>query len=205
MKKLKIQDYILIGIYTAIYFLVVCIAMILLQFTIPGYSSIFIPALTALFAGIVYLLVVNRIPRFGAITIMGSVMGIFFLISGHFPLSFLPNIICAVLADLLQNKTAISMKLRTSVSYIIFSFGLIGPVLPLWFMKNAYIDSLVARGKDTAYIDGVFAHITTGSFIASFLAIIMFSMVGIMIGQKLYLKHFSKVKGKGHGKNAHQV
>ncbi|EOH99204.1 hypothetical protein UAY_01981 [Enterococcus moraviensis ATCC BAA-383] len=205
MKKLKIQDFISIGIYTAIYFLVVTIAMVLLRFTIPAFNSILIPSATALFAGIVYLLVIHRIPRFGAITIMGSVMGLFFLVSGHFPLSFLPNILCAILADWIQYRTKLSEKLRTMVSYTVFSFGLMGPVLPLWFMKNAYIDSLIARGKDSVYIDKVFAPITTTTFYVCVVAVIVCSIVGIMIGQKVYEKHFDKAKGKNYGKNIRNI
>ena len=205
MKKLKIQDFISIGIYTAIYFLVVTIAMVILRFTIPAFNSVLIPSATALFAGIIYLLVIKRIPRFGAITIMGSVMGLFFLISGHFPLSFLPNILCALAADLIQYRTNLNEKVRTTVSYTVFSFGLMGPVLPLWFMKNAYIDSLIARGKDAVYIDKVFAPITTTTFYFCVAAVIICSILGIMIGQKVYEKHFDKAKGKNYGKSIRDV
>lgn len=205
MKKLKIQDFISIGIYTAIYFLVVVIAMLILRFTIPAFNSVLIPSATALFAGIVYLLVIHRIPRFGAITIMGSVMGLFFLVSGHFPLSFLPNIVCAVAADLIQYRTKLTDKVRVMLSYTVFSFGLMGPVLPLWFMKNAYVDSLIARGKDGVYIDKVFAPITTGTFYFCTAAVIICSILGILIGQKLYEKHFDKTKGKKYGKNIRNV
>lgn len=205
MKKLKIQDFISVGIYTAIYFLVVTIAMVILRFTIPAFNSVLIPSATALFAGIVYLLVLHRIPRFGAITIMGSVMGLFFLVSGHFPLSFLPNIVCAVAADWIQYRTKLSEKIRTLLSYTVFSFGLMGPVLPLWFMKNAYVDSLVARGKDTVYIDKVFAPITTTTFYVCVVSVILCSIVGLLIGQKIYEKHFDKTKGKKYGKNIRNV
>ncbi|MBM7687690.1 ABC transporter permease [Enterococcus ureilyticus] len=205
MKKLKIQDFISVGIYTAIYFLVVTIAMVILRFTIPAFNSVLIPSATALFAGIVYLLVLHRIPRFGAITIMGSVMGLFFLVSGHFPLSFLPNIVCAVAADWIQYRTKLSEKIRTLLSYTVFSFGLMGPVLPLWFMKNAYVDSLVARGKDTVYIDKVFAPITTTTFYVCVVSVILCSIVGLLIGQKIYEKHFDKTKGKNYGKNIRNV
>ena len=44
-------------------------------------------------------------------------------------------------------------------SYVVFSYGLTGPILPLWFMKSAYIANLTARGKDAAYIDTLFAPI----------------------------------------------
>ncbi|MBO0446888.1 MptD family putative ECF transporter S component [Enterococcus ureilyticus] len=205
MKKLKIQDFISVGIYTAIYFLVVTIAMVILRFTIPAFNSVLIPSATALFAGIVYLLVLHRIPRFGAITIMGSVMGLFFLVSGHFPLSFLPNIVCAVAADWIQYRTKLSEKIRTLLSYTVFSFGLMGPVLPLWFMKNAYVDSLVARGKDTVYIDKVFAPITTTTFYVCVVSVILCSIVGLLIGQRIYEKHFDKTKGKNYGKNIRNV
>ncbi|MFD1899524.1 MptD family putative ECF transporter S component [Enterococcus termitis] len=205
MKKLKIQDFISIGIYTAIYFLVVSITLGILTFTIPTFNNVLIPSATALFAGIIYLLVIHRIPRFGAITIMGSVMGLFFLISGHFPLSFLPNVLCAIGADLIQYKTRLPEKIRTMISYTVFSFGLMGPVLPLWFMKNAYVDALIARGKDAVYIDKVFTPITTGTFYFCTAAVIICSIIGITIGQKLYAKHFDKAKGKNYEQSIRKV
>ena len=194
MKKLKIQDVISVGIYTTIYFLVVSLGMLVLRFTIPAFNNILIPGVTALLAGIVYLLLLQRVPRFGAITIMGSVMGLFFFVSGHFPLSFLPNIVCALLADLIQYRTKISERPRTLLSYLVFSFGLTGPVLPLWFMKNAYVASLVARGKDAAYIESVFAPVTTVSFYLCIFSVIIGSVAGMYIGRKLFNKHFSKAK-----------
>lgn len=205
MKKLKIQDFISTGIYTAVYFLVVTIVMGILHFTVPVFNSVLIPSGTALFAGIIYLLVIHRIPRFGAISIMGSVMGILFLITGHFPLAFLPNILCAIAADGIQYRTALPDKIRTMISYIIFSFGLMGPVLPLWFMKNAYVDSLIARGKDAVYIDKVFAPITTATFYFCTIAVIICSIIGLLIGNKIYAKHFDKVKGKNYEQNLRNV
>lgn len=203
--KLKIQDFISVGIYTAIYFVMIVIGMTILRFTIPTFNSILIPSMVALISGIVYLLLVQRVPRFGAITIMGTVMGIFFLVSGHFPLSFIPNIVCGLLADVIQYHTKLAQKIRTTVSYTVFSFGLMGPVLPLWFMKNAYVKSLVERGKDEAYINDVFAPITTTTFIVSTLLTIVCSVVGIWIGQKIYAKHFDKVKVNQYDENPSNV
>ncbi|WP_321382650.1 MptD family putative ECF transporter S component [uncultured Enterococcus sp.] len=205
MKKLKIQDVISVGIYTTIYFLIVFLCMMALRFTIPAFNSILIPAVTALFSGVVYLLMLNRIPRFGAITIMGSVMGLFFLVSGHFPLSFVPNILCAILADVIQYKTAINQKVRTYLSYIVFSYGLTGPVLPLWFMKNAYIDSLVARGKDATYIESVFAPITTFSLYLCIFSVIVGGILGITVGYALYNKHFSKTEDHRYDSAASEI
>lgn len=194
MKHLKIKDLIFVGIYTAIYFFVIFVCTMTLMLLLPGFSSLFIPSVVALFSGLVYLLLKQKIPRFGAITIMGSMMGLFFLLSGHFPLAFIFDFVFALAADLVLYKTNFSDKIRTTISYVLFSFNLMGPVLPLWFMKNAYVSSLVARGKSQAYIDKLFAPITSLSLVACVAGTILCSLIGLYFGKKLYVKHFEKEK-----------
>ncbi|HCM90852.1 MULTISPECIES: MptD family putative ECF transporter S component [Vagococcus] len=198
MKGLKIQDLISSGVYATVYFFVVSIATFLLRFTVPTFNTLLIPGLSALFAGIVYLMVINKIPKFGAITIVGSVMAVFFLIFGYFPLAFLPSIIFPLLADIIQNKTKLNETVKIPLSYTVFSFGLTGPILPLWFMKEAYVESLLNRGKDMTYVDSVFASISTATFFVSMGFLIIGSLVGLMLGKKIYQKHFSKQVRKGN-------
>lgn len=192
MKGLKIQDLISSGVYATVYFFVVFLATLILRFTIPTLNSLLIPGLSALLSGVVYLMVINRVPKFGAITIVGSIMAIFFLIFGYFPLAFVPSLLFPLLGDWVQTKTNINEKVRVYLSYTLFSFGLTGPILPLWFMKEAYIDSLLSRGKDMTYINSVFEPISTASFFVSMGLTILFSIIGLMIGQKIYNKHFAK-------------
>ena len=146
---------------------------------------------TQLFTGLIYLILIAKVQRFGAISIMGSVIGLLFLMTGHFPLAFLPNIVAAILADFIQFKTNLPIKIRTMLSYTVFSYGLVGPLLPLWFMRQAYIDALLARGKDQKYIHFVFEHVTQQMFIVSLLAIFIGSIVGILFAFRLYQKHFA--------------
>lgn len=196
MQKLKIQHLISTGIYTALYFLIMAVCLLILRFTIPGFHNLMIPGVTALFTGLIYLLLIAKIQRFGAISIMGSVIGLLFLMTGHFPLAFLPNIIAAVLADVIQFKTKLPIKLKTMISYTVFSYGLVGPILPLWFMRQAYIKVLLARGKDQEYIHFVFDHVTKQMFLVSLLAILIGSVVGIMLAFSLYQKHFASRFGQ---------
>ncbi|MBP2966672.1 MptD family putative ECF transporter S component [Acinetobacter baumannii] len=192
MKGLKVQELITSGIYATVYFFVVFLATMILRFTIPTFNSLLIPSLSALLSGVVYLMVVNRVPKFGSITIVGSIMGIFFLVFGYFPLAFLPSIVFPLLADFVQNKTKLAEKVKLFLSYTLFSFGLTGPILPLWFMKDAYIEALLKRGKDMSYVNSVFDPITTGTFFISMGLTIVCSIIGLLIGQKIYNKHFSK-------------
>lgn len=188
--KLTVPDFITIGVFTAIYFLLVTAATFACAL-LPGIGNILLPAVAALISGSVYMLLNAKLKKFGGVSIMGLVMGLFFFVSGHFILSFAANIACGILADLIASGTHFSKK-GLLASYVIFSYGLTGPILPLWFMKDAYISSLLARGKDAAYINTLFGPINSGSFIVSMLAILVCALIGGFFGQKMMKKHFEK-------------
>lgn len=100
-KKLTIPDLISIGVFTALYFVVVTIATFGSALLLPGFSNVLLPAVSALLSGCVYMLMVAKVQKFGGITVMGLVMGLFFFVSGHFVLSFAANVVCGIAADLI--------------------------------------------------------------------------------------------------------
>lgn len=189
--KLTVANLISIGVYTAIYFILVAIATFA-SALVPGLSNVFLPALAALISGTVYMLLVAKVQKFGAISIMGIVMGIFFFVSGHFILSFAANVVFGVLADYVASKGNYKNKKLIMISYILFSYGLTGPILPLWFMKDSYISNLEARGKSAEYISNVFNFITTGSFFICIVSILICAIIGGLFGMKMVKKHFVK-------------
>lgn len=189
--KLTVPDLISVGVFTALYFVLVTVATFTCAL-LPGVGNIVLPALAALISGSVYMLLAAKLQKFGGITIMGLVMGLFFFVSGHFLLSFAANIVCGLLADLIVARGKFRSEKLLLVSYVVFSCGLTGPILPLWFMKDAYIANLTARGKDAAYIDTLFAPINNGSFVAAMAAILVCAVLGGLFGQRMMKKHFEK-------------
>lgn len=186
-KKLTIPDLISVGVFTAIYFVLVTIATFSCAL-LPGVGNILLPAVAALISGSVYMLLAAKLQKFGGI----SIMGLFFFVSGHFVLSFAANIVCGVLADWVASRSQYRSKKVLLASYVIFSYGLTGPILPLWFMKDAYIANLTARGKDASYINTLFALINSGSFVVCIVAILVCALLGGLFGQKMMKKHFEK-------------
>ncbi|AKV56137.1 MptD family putative ECF transporter S component [Bifidobacterium actinocoloniiforme] len=200
---LKTKDLINVGIYSALYFICMGLAegltTLVTGLLLPGFTSIFVPGIVGLLAGPVYMLMCRKVPRFGALTIMGVLMGLFFLISGHFALAFIPYVLCGLLADLVEtglNRGSVHIPWRV-LSYLVFTFGSLGPVLPLWFMKNAYVASLVKRGKSRDYINALFSHVTAPTLIACLAITVVGALVGAWIGQRLVSKHFSEGAAKG--------
>ncbi|KAA8831957.1 MptD family putative ECF transporter S component [Bifidobacterium tissieri] len=190
--RLSVPDLITIGVFTALYFVLVAVATLISTVAFVGFASIFLPAIAALISGCVYMLLATKVGKFGAITVMGAVIGLFLFVSGHFVLSFIASIIFPVIADLIARAGSYRSRTGLLASYVVFSYGLTGPILPLWFMKDAYVASLQARGKDAAYIDGVFSHINMGTFAIAMIAIVVCALIGGWFGQRVLRKHFVK-------------
>lgn len=191
-KNIQMKDLISIGVYTAIYFIICAISAALTVFIIPGYSYAFIPVISALLSGTIYMLMVAKVPKFGAISIMGSIMGIFFFIIGRFPGATVIAIVISILADLIAYGFKYRNKLGILFSYIIFSFSLIGPVVPMLFFPTLYMEELTEQGRDMNYIEGVFSSVSEYTMIILTVLIIVLSIVGGVFGQRMMKKHFEK-------------
>ena len=186
--KLTVPDLISIGVFAALYFVLVAVATFSSVLIFPGFNNVVLPAFCALISGSVYMLMVAKVQKFGAISVMGIVMGLFFMTSGHFIVSFAANIVMGILAELGSYKS----KKGILASYVIFCYGLFGPVFPMWFMKDAYIANLEARGKDAAYISDLFANMNQTTFVIAVAATLICALISGCFGQKMLKKHFVK-------------
>lgn len=190
--NLTVPDLISIGVFTALYFVLVTIATFGSAAIAPGFNNVILPAVCALLSGCVYMLLAAKLQKFGGISVMGIVMGLFFLTSGHFIVSFAANIVMGIVADFVAKAGNYKSKKGLLASYVLFSYGLFGPVLPMWFMKDAYVANLEARGKDAAYIADLFANINMGTFVIAVVLTLVCALVGGWFGQKMVKKHFVK-------------
>lgn len=190
--KLTVPDLISIGVFTALYFVLVTIATFGSAAIAPGFNNVILPAVCALISGSVYMLLAAKLQKFGGISVMGIVMGLFFMTSGHFIISFAANIVMGIVADFVAKAGGYKSKKGLLASYVLFSYGLFGPVLPMWFMKDAYVANLEARGKDAAYITDLFANINMTTFVIAVAATLVCALVGGWFGQKMVKKHFVK-------------
>lgn len=190
--KLTVPDLISIGVFTALYFVLVTIATFASVAIFPRFNNVVLPAFCALISGCVYTLLVVKLQKFGGISVMGIVMGLFFMISGHFIISFAANIVMGIVADCVAKVGKYKSKKWIILSYVLFSYGLFGPVIPMWFMKDAYVANLVARGKDAVYIAELFANINMVTFVLAVVATLICALVGGWFGMKMIKKHFVK-------------
>lgn len=187
---LKVQDYISTGVYTGIYFVLMALGTFATGMLITGYSSVFLPGVVGLIAATPYMLLCKKVGKPGAITIMGLVMAIFFFISGHFYLSFVPFAVCSILADFIAGRGGYTSDKWNRAGYVVFAYGCIGPALPLWLLREQYEQSLINRGKDAAYIAKTFNNINNVTLIMCLVITAIGAFIGAVIAQKIVNKHF---------------
>ncbi|MGT2717142.1 MptD family putative ECF transporter S component [Streptococcus oricebi] len=180
------------ALFALSYFLMMTLAALLSRFVDQSGAKIYAPALTAIFGAIPYFYFVPRIARFGAISLVGLLMGSFFLLTGHIYLALLPGLIFGLLADGLAYLGSYQKKVYNQLSMLCFSFVTTGPILLMWLARDSYIASLVARGKSSDYINHVLLP-TDARTISSFLLSVLISgaigaLLGSLISKYIFLK-----------------
>ena len=127
-QKLKGKDLINIGIYAAIYcVLMTCISML-------GYIPIMMPMLTVIvpiILGVPMMLFYTKVKKFGMITIMATIVGIYLCVTGmgFWPILF--GVVFGFLADLIAKSGSYASGKKSIFSYGTFCVLLFGNYLPL--------------------------------------------------------------------------
>ena len=172
--RLTVADLINVGVFGAVYFALVGVAALASMAVFGVAGNILLPAIAAVLAGPVLML------------------GLSLFVSGHFATSLVTAIVFPLAADCIARFGAWRRPWALMLSYVVFSFGCTGPILPLWMMKDAYIASLERKGKDAAYIDALFGAVNGTTFVVAMVAIVIGALVGGLFGMRLMRRHFLK-------------
>lgn len=194
--NLKAKDIISTAVYSVLYFIVVALSAMVCVFILPiifpflTYPYLYIPVLSALFSGTIYMLLAARVQKFGAVSLMALLMGIFFLFV--FPYAFFVSLLVGLLADVIASAGRYKSKAGLLLSYLVFCLHLLGPVLPMFLFPNLYRDQLERLGRDAGQIAETLSVAEPGQgFLLAGLTLLA-ALIGGWFGQKMLSKHFRK-------------
>ena len=185
--KLKGKDLINIGIYAAIYCVIMtCISML-------GYIPIMMPLLAVfcpLVGGIPMMLFYIKTKKFGMITIMSVIIGIYLWVTGMgiYPAIF--GVVFGFLADLVAKSGGYQSFTKTVLSYGVMCLMLFGNFLPLYIDREGYFASRQEFGQE--YIDTLGNIMQPWTAPAIIIASFVFGVLGALLGKALLKKHFVK-------------
>ena len=121
--KLKGKDLINIGIYAAIY------CVIMTAVAMLGFIPIMMPmlcVLVPLLGGIPYMLFMTKVDKFGMLTIYAIIIGLFLWITGMGYWPFLFGIVFGLLADLIAKSGNYKSSSKATLSGSVFDIILFG-------------------------------------------------------------------------------
>lgn len=190
-RALKGRDLITVGIFTAIYFVIQFVFMLLGG--IHPALWVFMPALDALFAAIPFMLMCAKVQKPGAIVIMGLIVGLIYFATGMFtPLILGMMAVSCVLAEVIRALARYRSFFGNAAAYAVFGFGMCGSPLPLWVFHDSFIAQIAAQGMGADYLASLEALSTTPILIAMFLTTFLAGFVGAYATRRLFRKHFEK-------------
>ena len=188
MNKLQGKDLINVGIFTAIYFVVMmAIAML-------GFIPIFLPlliVLVPLIGGIVMMLYYSKVQKFGMVSLTGLICGILMLLTGMGYWSIITGAVFGVLADLVLKSGDYKSAKKSILGYAVFSLWMVGTYIPMYFMvEDSWASFAASFGEE--YADRVMAVMPMWSIILVIAGIFIFAILGGLLGKALLKKHFAK-------------
>lgn len=151
-KKLNAKDFINIGIFTVIYFVMFFITGML------GYIPIFaviIPLVLGILGGIPFMLFLTKTGKFGAATIMGTLVSVLCFLMGQSWISIPFGIVFGFLADLIFKAGEYKSWKHTVLGYCVFTEWVIGSMLPMWIMRDTFFEAYRSKGGTDEYINAV--------------------------------------------------
>ena len=189
-RKLTGKDVIAIGIYSAIYFVLNFMAMM------TGFIPllwIVLPGTVAVLTGIPFLLMAVKVPKSGAVLIMGAITAFLYFVTGQFTVLILITMfIACVVSEAYRYITKYNLKFSNlAVAFILFGYGMAGSPLALFVYRESFL-AQISETMSQEYVAAISSYITTPMLILLLVSPIAGGFLGALIAKGIFKKHFKK-------------
>lgn len=188
MNKLQGKEFINIGVFTVIYFVLTSAVAML------GVIPIFIPLLCVfvpLIGGVPMMLYFSKIKKFGMLTITGLLDGILLLLTGMGYWCILTGLVFGLFADLILKTSGYKKAIAEIIAHGVFSISVIGAFMPIILTRDSYYQTLIAYGKQE-YADALMSYMPNWILPVLLIGAFIAGILGGLIGRRIFKKHFER-------------
>ncbi|MDF2568152.1 MAG: hypothetical protein K0R90_1608 [Oscillospiraceae bacterium] len=189
-KGMSTKDLVTVGVFSALFFVATLVGGIL--FAPNPVLTYFTPLAVALVSGPVYMLLSAKVPKRGAIMILGIVMGLLMFVTGMYWLWSIAYVVLAAVAELVAGIGKYKNMKLNIIGYIVFSLNPIGSYIMLWINQKAYTEYLTSKGTEQAYMDTMLATAQNWMLPVMIVTTALCALLGAILGKKLLGKQFQK-------------
>lgn len=189
--KLKGKDFITIGIFSAIYFVLSLVCNMLGG--IHAMVWFLTPAIAAIVTAIPYLILNSKVKKPFAVLIMGTIVGLIYLCTGQFhiavPATF---IIVSIMVEIIRYVSKYQSFVADAAGFCLFSLGMAASPLPLWIDSKPFIEKIIKFGMPQSYIDIMKSLTSPSMLVVMVIATLIGGIIGAIIARAMFKKHFVK-------------
>jgi energy-coupling factor transport system substrate-specific component len=190
-KGLRAKDLITVGIFTAL-FIAVDFALAMIMSGL-GPLVMFITSAAGLVSGTFFLYVAVKVRKFGAVTIMSFLVGLFMFLGGHFWPCLVFGTVFGLGADLLCGRGGYKNFWWNAAGYAVMILGFtMDAYTPMIIFSDAFVTSRTQMGLSAEFIQMMLDFTHGPLLIACFGIAVVCALIGAFIGRLLLRKHFEK-------------
>jgi len=150
-KGLTVKDLVTVGIFSALFLVFALVGGIF--FAPNPVLTFYMPVGSALLCGPVYLLMLAKVQKRWAVTILGAILCIIWFVTGMHWAMALGYLIMGIVADLVAGAGHYKSKKINSLSYILLSLGGTGSYLVFFANPDGWAKTMLGNGTEQSYID----------------------------------------------------
>lgn len=189
-KGLTVKDLVTIGIFTALFLVFALIGGIF--FAPNPVLTFYMPVGSALLCGPVYLLMLAKVQKRFAATILGAILCIVWFVTGMHWAMALGYLIMGVVADLVAGTGQYQSKKINSLSYMLLSLGGTGSYLVFFANPDGWAKTMLGNGTEPSYIDTMRQTGSVWIMIIMLAGTVLAATLSALIGCKMLRRQFEK-------------
>ena len=191
--RLKMKDFVLLALLTALYIIVYFVSMMLISLMGP-FGHAISPGICGLLSGAILIFISRKIGKMWQFTLMELIiMGVFALMGAGYLPWFITSMVGAVLADVIASTSNKPSVLKVAIASGLIHVGnALGGIIPACFFAEQYMNEWIARGqKPDQMLEMVKATQGTMGLLATIIAFIL-SVIGVYIGYSILKGHLKE-------------
>lgn len=186
-KGLGVKDLVTVGIFSALFLVFALVGVIF--FAPNPVLTFYMPVGSALLCGPIYLLMLAKVKKRLAVSILGAILCIVWFVTGMHWAMALGYLVMGVAADFVAGAGEYKSKMMNSVSYIVISLGGTASYLVFFANPDGWAKTMLGNGTEQSYIDTMRE---TGSVWIMLVGTVLAAAVSAFVGCKMLRKQFEK-------------
>ena len=189
-KGLGVKDLVTVGIFSALFLVFALVGGIF--FAPNPVLTFYMPVGSALLCGPVYLLMLAKVKKRWAASILGAILCVVWFVTGMHWAMALGYLVMGVAADFVAGAGEYKSKMMNSVSYIVISLGGTASYLVFFANPDGWAKTMLGNGTEQSYIDTMRETGSVWIMLVMLVGTVLAAAVSAFVGCKMLRKQFEK-------------